>query len=300
MKALLVGAGRMGLTHMAQLNLLTDFGINWTIVEPSFAVRHGLSFFLPSGMLQNTFKSPDDVTGAFDIAIICSPTTHHQAGWDRFQGRVGRFFIEKPLRVSNPADTVLCGYVLLHHPLQKRFVERFSTDVQHCALSLRANTILGPNSGWRGQKAMGGGVINEFGSHILSLLVDLVGPVASLKLDDVQMLHSVDAPDIAHVSGVSVSGTAFNLTLNWSDEAVRKPTYEVSARLRDGRTVFHDFYELVDGPDRLSVASLATACGVYLRGIEFAEQARFFLEHDTYPHHLAIAVEVDRLLEALQ
>ncbi len=299
MEALLIGAGRMGLTHMAQLNLLTDFSIRWTIVEPSLAVRRGLSFFLPDAMLGRAYARPQDVQGSFDIAVVCSPTTHHQGAWDMLRGRADRVFIEKPLRVENPGPEVLCGYVLLHHPLQKRFVERCGSDVRSISLSLRANTMLAPNTGWRGQKAAGGGVINEFGSHLLSLLVHVGGPVASLSLDEERVVHSVDAPDIARLSGVCASGARFDLTLDWTDSSIRKPTYAVRADLADGRTLGHDFYELREGDDRLSIASLETACGVYLRGVEFTEQARFFLAGENFPQHLAVASEVDRLLGEL-
>lgn len=300
MKALLIGAGRMGLTHMAQINLLTDFGVEWTIVEPSFAVRNGLAFFLPDRMLRKTYGRPEDVRGDFDIAVVCSPTTHHESAWQTFRGRVGRFFIEKPLRVTDPGPEVLCGYVLLHHPLQKRFLARCGTGIQSFSLSLRANTILGPNTGWRGLKASGGGVISEFGSHLLSLLVQVGGPVARLTLDEAKIVHSIDAPDVARLSGQCASGTPFDLTLDWTDGSIRKPTYEVKAVMADGRQVSHDFYELLDGDSRLSIASLESACGVYLRGIEFTEQARFFLAGEGYAEHLAVAVEVDRLLEGLK
>ncbi len=300
MKALLIGAGRMGLTHMAQLNLLTDFAIEWTIVEPSFAVRNGLAFFLPDNMLGKVHGRPEDVRGNFDIAVVCSPTTHHESAWQMFRGRVARFFIEKPLRVADPGPEVLCGYVLLHHPLQKRFLARCEAGVRSFSLSLRANTILGPNTGWRGQKAAGGGVISEFGSHLLSLLVHAGGPVARLTLDEAQTVHSIDAPDIARLSGVCASGAPFDLTLDWTDSSIRKPTYEVKAELADGSRISHDFYELVEGESRLSIASLESACGVYLRGIEFTEQARFFLAGTGYAQHLQVAVEVDRLLEGLK
>lgn len=300
MKALLIGAGRMGLTHMAQLNLLTDFTIQWTVVEPSFAVRRGLDFFLPDDMLDKIVGDPGAVKGDFDLAVICSPTMHHQRGWEQFRGRVGRFFIEKPLRVAEPDENILCGYVMLHHPLQRRFTERVAGQAVEYRLTLRANTILGPNDGWRGRRASGGGVINEFGSHLLSLLVDLAGPIAHLQLDEGRTIHSVDVPDIARLSGRSVSGLPFSLLLDWTDADVRKPNYALSAVMADGRSISHDFYELVDGEEKLSIAALESACGVYLRGIEFTEQARFFLAQDRYPHELAVAVEVDRLLEALQ
>src|SRR5512146_2116019 len=156
----------MGLTHLAQLNLLTDFSLRWTIVEPSAAVRAGLAYFLPRDMLEGHCATPAKLKGAFDLAVVTSPTMHHDSAWQALRDRADRFLIEKPLRVSNPDKRVLCGYVLLHHPLQKRFSALVEGRTpRKVTLSLKANTILGPNTGWRGLKSGGGGVLNEFGSH---------------------------------------------------------------------------------------------------------------------------------------
>jgi len=300
MKAVLIGAGRMGLTHAAQLNLVTDFGIRWTVMEPSFAVRSGLRYFLPKDMLDDTAATLDGINGNFDLAIVTSPTMHHAAAWQALQGRAAKFLIEKPLRVRNPGPEVLCGYVLLHHPLQRELSAlAAASPVAAVKLQLRANTVLGPNTGWRGRKSGGGGVLNEFGSHLLSLLVDLAGPVETLVVASVETVHSVDVPDRAELSGRAVGGASFTLSLDWTCPDIRKPAYDVAVEFVDGRTVSHDLYETRDGGHAVSIAERETASGVYLRGFEFTEQARFLLEHDRFDRHLAIAVEVDRLLGEL-
>jgi predicted dehydrogenase len=300
LRAILVGAGRMGLTHMAQLNLLTDFGIRWTVIEPSAAVRAGLGFFLPADMLEATASAPEKAKGRFDLALITSPTMHHDAAWQALKGRAGRVFVEKPLRVARPEPHLLCGYVLLHHPLQQRLRTAIGTTaVTAVRLQLRANTVLGPNSGWRGRKSAGGGVLNEFGSHLLSLALDLAGPVDTLDLVEAATIHSVDVPDRARLAGRSAAGAALALLLDWTDPDVRKPTYSVEVTLADGRALAHDFYEFVEGDIRVSIAELPSNVPVYLRGLEFTAQARHFLEAPSFDRELDIAVGVDRLLERM-
>lgn len=300
LRAILVGAGRMGLTHMAQLNLLTDFAIRWTVVEPSLPVRAGLGVFLPAAMLEATAPGPERAPGVFDLALITSPTLHHDSAWQALKDRAGRVFVEKPLRVTDPEPHLLCGYVLLHHPLQKRLRATIGTArVAAVRLSLRANTVLGPNTGWRGRKASGGGVLNEFGSHLLSLALDIAGPVEALDLVVAETIHSLDAPDRARLQGASANGAALSLALDWTDPDVRKPTYRVEVDLADGRTLAHDFYEFAEGARRVSIAELASDAGVYLRGLEFTAQARHFLESASFDRELEIATGVDRLLERL-
>jgi predicted dehydrogenase len=291
----------MGLTHLAQFNLLTDFAIRWTIVEPSAAVRAGLSYFLPDTLLERTLSGIERADGQFDFAVVTSPTAFHDEAWLALRGRADRIFIEKPLAVRAPGDEVLCGYVLLHHPLQKRLREAVGdTPVTSVELSLAANTVTGPNRGWRGLAASGGGVVNEFGSHLLSLLVDVAGPVRSLDVVDARTVHSVDVPDVAMLAGVTAAGAEVRLSLDWTNAEVRKPTYAVTAVLADGRSLTHDFYELSDGVTRLSIAEIDSAAGVYLRGLEFTEQARFFLEAPSFSRERMIAMEVDRLLDKLR
>ncbi len=300
LRAILVGAGRMGLTHMAQLNLLTDFAIRWTVVEPSAAVRAGLGFVLPAAMLEATASRPETARGSFDLALITSPTMHHDTAWQALRRRAGRVFVEKPLRVRDPEPHLLCGYVLLHHPLQQRLRAAIAGQpLAEVRLSLRANTVLGPNGGWRGRRASGGGVLNEFGSHLLSLALDLAGPVERLELVEAETIHSVDVPDRARLAGTSAAGAALALSLDWTDADVRKPGYAVEVTLADGRTLAHDFYEFTDGAARVSIAELPSNAGVYLRGLEFTAQARHFLEAPSFDRELAIAAGVDRLLEQL-
>jgi predicted dehydrogenase len=290
----------MGLTHAAQLNLITDFGIRWTIVEPSFAVRAGLRYFLPGAMLEEATGSLAGLKGNFDLAVVTSPTMHHDAAWAALKGRAAKFLIEKPLNVRNPGPEVLCGYVLLHHPLQRDLSALAAADtVAAVNLKLRANTVLGPNTGWRGLKSGGGGVLNEFGSHLLSLLVDLAGPIDHIAVSSSETVYSVDVPDRAELSGKARRGAAFTLSLDWTCPDIRKPAYDVEVVFADGRAVSHDLYEMRSGGLAQSIAERETASGVYLRGFEFTEQARFLLENDRFDRHLGIAVEVDRLLGEL-
>jgi predicted dehydrogenase len=291
----------MGLTHLALFNLLTDFGVRWTIVEPSRLLRIGMRQALPSAMLERCVAKVGAVSGAFDFAVITSPTTHHQSAYAAVRPLARKIFVEKPLAVEAPSPNTLCGYVLLHHPLHlKAKAAVGDVPVNGVELSLKSNTILGPNTGWRGRLDQGGGVLNEFGSHILSLLVDAVGPVDSIAIDGTESVHSVDAPDRARLSGLAKSGVHFALSLDWTDPDVRKPTYGVRLKLAGGGEVAHDFYELHTPSGSSSVADLETRAVAYLRGVEFTNQAQHFLDNDDFAASLAVAVEVDRILGGLR
>jgi len=301
MRALLIGAGRMGLTHMALFNLLTEFRTRWTIVEPSRLVRIALRNSLPRRLLESCRAHLDRGWSDFDFALITSPTSTHATAYSEVISASTKIFVEKPLAVPSPSSNTLCGYVMLHHPLHKRLKESLRpyqpVDVQ---IELRANTVLAPASGWRNVLANGGGVINEFGSHAFSLLVDLAGIVRVVKVDRSDIRYSVDAPDVAVLSGETAGGTTFGIKLNWSDATVRKPSYCVQVTRSDGAVFENDFYEIMSEHDRISIADYETSCGSYLRGIEFTNQARHFLDKSEFQDYLAVAVEVDRLLGELR
>lgn len=300
MDALLIGAGRMGLTHLALLNLLSDFSLSWTVVEPSHLMRMGLRRALRPEILRTCVATLDCLEGDYDLAVICSPTPHHQACHDFAARHARRIFVEKPLAVLDPGENTLCGYVLLHHPLHRRFAKSIAgKPIEAIEISLRANTVLGPNPGWRGYSAGGGGVINEFGSHLFSLLVDLAGPVEKCDVVECSSPYSPAAPDRATITGQTRSGVPYVARLDWSDPTVRKPLYQVTVQQRSG-TSSHDFYEMREGDRLTSIADLSSAAGSYLRGLEFSAQAQYFLANSTFAKDAILAGEVDRILAAVQ
>jgi predicted dehydrogenase len=301
MRAILVGAGRMGLTHLALFNLLTNFGVRWVVVEPSPAMRWGLRTSLPRGIVESYESAIPMKRGAFEFAVVTTPTTAHSRAYQQLAGIARKIFVEKPLAVSNPSSNTLCGYVMLHHPHHARFKSEVALDTTGTLrIGLRANTVLGRNTGWRGRTAMGGGVVNEFGSHALSILVDLVGPVAAIAVSAEEIVHSIDAPDRATLTGKSARGTGFEVTLDWTDAGSRKPSYGVRFERADGSAIEHDFSEYRGSAGTTSIANVESRLGSYLRGIEFTRQARFFLDHETFDEALAVAVEVDRVLGAVR
>jgi predicted dehydrogenase len=300
-RAVLLGAGRMGITHFALFNLLTDFDIRWTVIEPSRALRLGMRRVLPASLLEDCATALSPGMGRFDIAVITSPTAHHNSGYLACSQIAEKIFIEKPLAVAEPTANVLCGYVMLHHPLQKH-ARALAQNVAPVRLDLtvRSNTVLSANTGWRGLLSGGGGVLSEFGSHLLSLLIDLGGPVDTIQLEEATIVHSVDAPDRARLTGRTRAGADFTLSLDWSDPEVRKPAWDIRMVLADGTSVVHDFYEITAGRDSFSIADHESASRVYLRGIEFTNQARHFLENDKFDVELGSALEIDRILRLLK
>jgi predicted dehydrogenase len=301
MRAILVGAGRMGLTHLALFNLLTNFEIRWVVVEPSLPMRWGLRTALPRRLMESYESAIPMTRGAFDFAVVTTPTAAHSGAYTTLAGIARKIFVEKPLAVLNPTPNTLCGYVMLHHPHHAHLKSVMTLDgAGTLRVGLRANTVLGRNVGWRGRAALGGGVVNEFGSHALSIVVDLVGPIATVAVSAQEIVHSVDAPDRATLTGRAVRGTVFEVTLDWTDATARKPTYGVRFERSDGSVFEHDFSEYRDTEGTTSIANIESRLGSYLRGIEFTHQARFFLDHDTFDESLAVAVEVDRILEALR
>jgi predicted dehydrogenase len=300
MRVLLIGAGRMGLTHIALFNLLTEMKIRWTVVEPSTVLRLGIKHLLSKQMLEACEERLPTSIGDFDFAIITSPTIHHAAAYAVAAPLAQKCFVEKPLCIKSPSLNTLCGYVLLHHPLQKMIKEYCQNrTITQVDLTLKANTIVASNKGWRGRLATGGGVLNEFGSHLMSLLVDLAGPVDHIKVDSSKTVYSVDAPDLAELTGQTLNGAAISISMDWSDTSVRKPVYGVALAFSDGSRASHDFYEAyLDGQSQ-SIADNPTDLGAYLRGIEFTNQARYFLDHDEFGSDISIAVEVDRILSEL-
>ena len=299
----MVGGGRMGITHIAQFNLLEKFSIQWSIVEPNLMSRISLRIGLGGNKNYKVFKKVPKGE-IFDFSVICSPTVFHQASYDLVRDISKKVFVEKPLALgpeSIDKSKTFCGYVLLHHPLQKRMKsELLNVPIDRLQVGLSANTVLKKNTGWRGVLATGGGVVNEFGSHALSIIVDILGAVESIGIDAYEVVHSVDAPDRARIHGRSTSGVDFSVVLDWCDASSRKPSYRVEAYRSGVKICTHDLYEFSNEAETASIAEAPTNLPAYLRGIEFSNQALCFMNNADTRENIETAIEVDRILRGLK
>lgn len=313
MTLLIVGGGKMGMSHLA---LCTPYvgKDNIAVCDTQFLTR---KFFQYLGY--RAFASVDKAADKLDrIAgiVVATPTSSHAALGRWALERKIPVFIEKPLTLNVEASDRLARLAMDRDvPAQVGFVMRYVASFQRLRVlvhdgglgrlqgysaSMRGNVMTAPpaQDNWQGNFARGGGCLNEYGPHVIDLCRFVFGSVVSVDKAQATRIHSVHADDRTEVEwthategGDHVGG---KLLIDWADESKRKSVIEFivdfeAARLRvDNSTVEVEWRDdPVDGKDRPQVDFSVDPANVefYLRGEEFSLELEDFLATIGYGEH---------------
>jgi scyllo-inositol 2-dehydrogenase (NADP+) len=306
MTLLIVGGGKMGMSHLA---LCTPYvgKDNIALCDTQFLTR---KFFQYLGY--KAFASVDQAAAKLDrIAgiVVATPTSSHAALGSWALERKIPVFIEKPLTLDVAASDELTRIAAdCDVPAQVGFVMRYVASFQRLralvrdgdlgrihgySASMRGNVMTAPpaEDHWQGNFARGGGCLNEYGPHIIDLCRFIFGPVTNVSEAKATHVHSVNADDRTEVEwthaaecGDEVTG---QLLIDWADSSKRKSVIEFivdfeAARLRvDNSTVDVEWrtgpVETQDKRSQIDFSVDPANVDFYLRGEEFSLELEDFL-----------------------
>lgn len=286
-RILLVGFGRMGISHLSIISgLLLPRPIEVVVVDSNLASR-----ILARELLSQVqvFKDIDDVkicppNGLFDFCLITTPPIHRQRLVIQASKLAKALFIEKPLMI--PLDNNhMSGYVLQHAPLNTKVFEYLAGQNTY-AINARLTTNInfeGIEKGWRSSKF--GTVLYEFGGHLLTLIGSTCGMDgfldADFKLSDVL----VSKMEKNHACfEFSTGGCFISVELRAGSPEVRKASYGIEF-ITDNGVFTYDMYsfnfkspnDYGDGEVIFNIAARDTAVDFYVRGFEFSRQMQAFI-----------------------
>lgn len=302
MSILIVGGGKMGLSHMAILNRLLDKG------SVALCDSSGLSRYVFGKLGIRTFKSLDEALAtpqAWQGAVVATPTSSHFPIAQALLQRGIPCFIEKPLTLDPDKSQQLADLqarqgTLVQMGLVTRFIQPFvrlrsiaRLGVLGQPLRYRArmmgNVVTKPdNASWRTDFHRGGGCLNEYGPHLLDLCRSIFGEVRQLQSARYGQVHSTKGDDRFDIGWTHASGAQGELLLDWCDTSRRKSAMDFDASFEHG-TVRANNAELsvqvhpgapVDAAHRalLEAPVLPYPVNFYLRGEEFSLQLEIFLQ----------------------
>lgn len=302
MSILIVGGGKMGLSHMAILNRLLDKGAV-ALCDPSRLSRY---VFGKLGI--PTFKSLDDALQdpkRWRAAVVATPTSSHFPIAQALLQQGIPCFIEKPLTLDPARSQALADLqqrqgVLVQMGLVTRFIQPFVRLRQITRLGMlgaplryrarmMGNVVTQPDNGsWRTDFQRGGGCLNEYGPHLLDLCRSIFGDVQSLDSAKFGQVHSTRGDDSFDIGWTHASGASGALWLDWCDTSRRKSAMdfevefergqvrannaELQVQLHPGALVDPAHQALLDAP------VLPYPVNFYLRGEEFSLQLEIFLQ----------------------
>lgn len=280
-KFLILGFGRMGITHYAHINGALHGDCFFEIFDPSVHFKLA-SFFNIRKKVKFLRKMPK--TTKYDAVIVTSPPHAHEVNLDSALELSDMFFVEKPLSLSRTlldsakekGKKLYCGYVLRNNPcieyLSRNFTKELGFKVDVNVLS---NLGKDETSDWRFDLKRGGGCLNELGSHAINLALlfkrnNEVPEVIVNRLDvgefDINLENSGD----------------INITGDWNTD-VRKTMYSLRIK-NDNIDVMTDLQKVtgtISGQAfEWSPREEALDVGFYIRGVDFAAQNESWLSGD--------------------
>jgi len=268
---IVIGWGRMGVTHASIINGLFPKSFSYTLVEPNKKV----SRITQKTLGYKIVTSVDEISVKDAIVLITTPPSIHSSLCENVLSRGARsVFVEKPFglfdkRVDDDSR-ISVGYVLRFSEV----VQKLKALIQEegcikISLDYSSHTLTKPPRGWR--NTVHGGVLNEMGSHLIDLILYLGGDHEfSVLSSSVQSVIS-DVDDIVSVKGF-LGEIDVELSLNWVNPAYRKPVW--SGFIETSRQTIRFDQQSIDGGFE------AASVDYYVRGRDFSLQMKHFIEND--------------------
>ena len=329
MRVAVVGLGKMGLAHLAQIAMVD--GVEVAAVCDSAALMLALL------RAQTGFHVCSDYhamlnTVPLDAVVIVTPSRAHVAMAKAALERGLHVFCEKPLTLSPQDSAMLCdlaaarglvNQVGYHHRFMGTFreVKRLLDagaigEVSHASAEAYGPVVLRPaGATWRARREEGGGCLYDYAAHPINLLNWYMGSPAAVGGTALNRIFSASTEDEVHATLFFDRATA-RVAVNWSDESQRKMCTKVTIWGSTGR-IYADRQEvqvfarsgarLPDGYhvgwNTRYITDLTQPVDFYIRGEEYAAQFEHFVaairggrgaEND-----FASAAQTDRVLAML-
>ncbi len=298
----LIGVGKMGLSHLANVNQTPGIKVQ-AICDTSKPLLRFLE--------KNTqFKSFDDYKKMIDDSpldgiMINVPNSFH---FDIAQYCIKKgicVFVEKPLTLRYADSKTLVdlardngvkgqvGYVNRYNPMFQRVKSLLEGNVIGTVTNY-TNRMVGSvvlkesSKGWRNDYSKGGGCLFDYGPHCLDLATYLFGTDALVQSSVLKKIFSTKVDDIVYATLLHNEAIVGFNYINWSDSSVRKASNTVEIYGTKGKIVANKqelsvfstepnpLFKLEQGWNQFYITDENTNVNYYLRGEDFSRQLEEF------------------------
>lgn len=336
MKILVIGGGKMGLSHLAILSRIGQHA-DVALCDSSRLLRYMYRQFK-----YRTFASLDAALSSsikWTGAVVATPISSHYLISKALLERSIPCFVEKPLTLNPFQSQELVSLQESNGTMaQLGLVARFIAPFMKLRWIIESNSLGAPlryqarmlgnvitkagYNGWRTVFSKGGGCLNEYGPHLIDLCRYFFGDVRDIESAGIQRVFSTEADDGVNISWNHSSGCTGHLILDWCDTSMRKASIAFEVQFERGSVRADNLdvdVTLAEGSsirpelkERLLAPVMPHPVSYYLRGEEFSLQLEVFLERisrrkvvvggDLPPDIAATmrdGLEVDRLIAAV-
>jgi len=243
----IVGFGKMGILHGGLLNSYENVELV-AVADKSLFVLEGFKSVKPS---LNYYTSYEKMINneELDAIVITTPTFLHMEVAIMAAKKGIDVFVEKPLcnnvndgmklldvaKSSNSA--VFVAFCVRENPIFKygRSIVKEGKygEIKKISSYMFIADVLKSESGWRyDPKKSGGGVVMDFGIHMLDLLYTYFGEISSVDAK-VNKIYSKKVEDESEVQIKFSSGVNASFETSWSKEEYRKSYQKIVIEYED-------------------------------------------------------------------
>ncbi|MEO7045493.1 MAG: Gfo/Idh/MocA family oxidoreductase [Ferruginibacter sp.] len=302
-KVALIGAGKMGISHLSILGAHPNVKIAG-VCDTSKMVLDVLEKYSKYPCFTDYRKMLE--TACPDAVFVAVPTKLHYSLVKELLTRNIHVFSEKPfcLNPEQSAELVaiargmqLVNQVGYHNKFigtfqeVKRIVKAgFLGEIYHFTGEAYGPVVLKKKQdNWRSDPLEGGGCLMDYASHVIDLIIDILAPIESSKGSILKSIFSSDVDDAVYSLLTLSSKITGTLSVNWSDDTYRKMSTSITIIGQKGK-VISDANEMkvflkessplsgyTKGWNVKYVTDLAEQVEFYLRGEEYTAQIDHFI-----------------------
>lgn len=327
----LIGAGKMGISHLAILGATPNASVVG-VAEKSSMILGTLKKY-SSFPCFTDYRDMLEATNP-DAVVVAVPTRLHESIVSELIERNIHTFVEKPFCIDPLSGKTLAGLaekkslvnqVGYHNRFIGTFQEAarlisggFLGDLQHFSGNMNGPVVLKKNTGtWRSRPEEGGGCLMDYAAHLLDLIHFIVGQITNVNGVLIKTYYSNEVEDGVNAILETVNGLSGVISVNWSDETYRKMSTELVVYGTNGKlivdaTELKIYFKTNLLPDRYSkgwnqrnLNALTKSSEFYLRGEEYSLQLESFIESvqkgkSTNSNTFAEALKTDKAIEMIK
>lgn len=303
-KVALIGAGKMGLSHLAILGAHPSVEIVG-VCDTSKLLTDGLTKY--SGF--NCFSDYRQMLKKVkpDAVFIAVPTRMHAGIIQVLIDERIHIFSEKPFCLTPSEGLPLVEGVKKHNLINQvgyhnKFVDTFREvrrivqsgsigEIYHFQAEAYGPVVIRKKQEtWRSKPEEGGGCLMDYASHVVDLLNYIVSPVSEVYSSFLKQVFSNSVDDAVYALLKLRNNVTGVLSVSWSDDTFRKMSTSITLVGLKGK-IISDAGEMkvyfkypADCPPGYSqgwnvkyVTNLAEPVDFYLRGEEYSAQIDYFI-----------------------
>lgn len=302
-KVALVGAGKMGLSHLAILGMQPNVKVVG-VCDTSKLVLGVLQKYSAFSGYTDFKKMLDEAKP--DAVFVAVPTKYHYDYVKELLTRGIHVFAEKPFCLNEEQGKELVKLAATHKLVNQvgyhnKFVGTFQEvrrliksgalgSVDHFLGEAYGPVVVKKKEGtWRSKPSEGGGCLMDYAAHVIDLINDILSPITACRGSLIKSIYSKKVDDAVYALLELEDKTTGMLSVNWSDETYRKMSTSITINGAEGK-VISDANELkvyfkndncpkgyTKGWNVKYVTELTDQVDFYLRGEEYSAQVDYFI-----------------------